>query len=247
MIIILVLVGGSAIGGVVKALIEKFGGKDSSEYRKKRTDSKEADRPQPARSGHPPARPARPAHPPARPTHPPARPVATRSEAQPVARPLPTRPIAQLSQGESAAPAIPRPQRRSPPQRPVARPAPETARQTPARPTRQVRVKQPRPARSPAPRPELTLQESMREFDERGSSLVDHHLTTALPSEGVAHPSTELAHPDEQIAEDRTLDLDAIRTPTPRALRQAIIMNEILGPPLALRPGNGSGSTDPFS
>ena len=84
----------------------------------------------------------------------------------------------------------------------------------------------------------------MREFAERESSITDHHLTTAAPSEGVIHPSTETVHSVEPIQEDDVLDLDAIRTPTPAALRQAIVMNEILSPPLALRQGDGAGTPE---
>jgi hypothetical protein len=68
------------------------------------------------------------------------------------------------------------------------------------------------------------------------SVVEKRHVEPAKPSEEVVHPKTEDTHAyaidDSALAEE----LLAIRHPTRAALRQAIVMNEILGPPIALRP-----------
>jgi hypothetical protein len=150
---------------------------------------------------------------PARPAHPPARPTPARPRLQPAIEP----PVAQA-----------RPARPVPPS--VARPAPPTPRRPVPRPT---------PSQSVRPRPK-PVANSERDLSERHlakleSTVTERHLKTTPPSEDVVHPATEAAHAYEHAVSGIDEEMEAIRRPTRAALRRAIVMNEILGPPVGLR------------
>jgi hypothetical protein len=77
---------------------------------------------------------------------------------------------------------------------------------------------------------------SERHLRHMHSVVEKRHVEPAKPSEDVIHPRTEDTH---AYAIDHSADSEellAIRNPTRAALRQAIVMNEILGPPISLRP-----------
>ena len=153
---------------------------------------------------------------PARPAHPPARSMPARPRLQPAT---------ELSEAE-ARPAQPVPPFVATsvpptPRRPVARPSP----------SRSVRAK----PRAAAQHERDLSEHHLAKFH---SGLEERHLKAAAPSEGVIHPGTEAAHVDASVVSRVDEEMDAIRHPTRTALRRAIVMNEILGPPISLRPPN---------
>jgi hypothetical protein len=77
---------------------------------------------------------------------------------------------------------------------------------------------------------------SERHLAKLESTITERHLRTTLPSEDVVHPATEAGHVDEGPVSGIGEEMDAIRHPTRAALRRAIVMNEILGTPVGLRP-----------
>ena len=193
-IVILVIIGLSALGSIAKPLIKKFGGKDPDELRKRQMEQRVEQRA------------------PARPAHPPARPMPARPRLQPAIEP----PVAQARPARSVPPSVP---------------APPTPRRPSPRPT---------PSQSTRPRPK-PVANSERDLSERHlakleSTITERHLRTTLPSEDVAHPATEALHAYEHAVSGVDEEMEAIRHPTRAALRRAIVMNEILGPPVGLRP-----------
>jgi hypothetical protein len=157
---------------------------------------------------------------PARPAHPAARPAQPRP---PIATAEPARPVAQTPSIEPAIPPRVRPTTRPTPTRPIARARPAHAR---------------RPASEDVPYAEVSLEPDLseRHLRELQTRVEKRHIDAAKPSEEVVHPKTEDAHAyaiDHSAHEEELL---AIRHPTRAFLRQAIVMNEILGPPIALRP-----------
>ncbi len=143
------------------------------------------------------------------------------------ARPMPARPRPQPATELSEAKA--RPAQPVPPF--VATSVPPTPRRPVARPSpsRSVRVK----PRAAAQHERDLSEHHLAKFH---SELEERHLKAATPSEGVMHPGTEAAHVEASVVSHVDEEMDAIRHPTRTALRRAIVMNEILGPPISLRP-----------
>lgn len=162
----------------------------------------------------------------------------------PTARPMPRpgRPT------ETAYPRVPTPQARprpAPPrpvatQPPFARPQPQRAPQPPhaPQPPRAPQPPAPRPVEvrfEPPPPPKPTPKRRTKQPATRTPAvakaadepLARHHLEL---STDVAHPHTEL---DALVLGESD---DPIRHPTRDDLRYAILMNEVLGPPVSLRP-----------
>jgi hypothetical protein len=222
-IVVLVLVGGSALGSIGKWLIEKTSPK---------TDRKPDDGGRTAAAGtgagqaepSVPRRRAPSARPVARPmpgTEPQETPVP-----RPQARPLPPSPTARpyVSQEPPKPAVVPLPERKPrpvkpPPVRPVMKPAPAPPpkRRTPRVPSR--------PKKRKLGRLEPGLHPTLGEEEDRKFELREHRL-------GKLQAQAEVEPEPEEVVEG----YDPIRSPTRRSLRHAILMREILGPPVALRP-----------
>ena len=149
---------------------------------------------------------------PVRPAHPPARPMPARPRPQPATE-------VPVSEARPAQPFPPF----------VAKSAPPTPRRPVARPS---------PSRSVRAKPKVVVERDLseRHLAKLESEITERHIRIAAPSEGVTHPGTEAAYVDASLVSRVDEGLDAIRHPTRTALRRAIVMNEILGPPISLRP-----------
>lgn len=209
LIIILVIIGASVLGPIAKGLIKHFGGKDPAEALKRRAERSSVPRLQPARPTYRPAK-SMPERPDVRP------PVAQVPLATPVApgrlggrRPLPV--------GRSfPVPAAPGP---------MASPASSSAgRIAPAATV----VARPERDRSGPAVPERDLEESEL-------SVEDADLIVEIPSEGAVRQRAATAEV-RRVRPKTGGEAIVVRRPTRAALRTAIVMNEILGPPIALRP-----------
>ncbi|MHC4698020.1 MAG: hypothetical protein ACYTFA_14905 [Planctomycetota bacterium] len=217
-IVILLIIGGSILGPVAKWLIAKT-----------RRDAEEE--PGKIGSGGQEAKP--------RPRVPPARPVARAMPVGDRQRETPEPPLATPSPTHrTARPAVPQE-----PTRPVTPPPPKV---TPQRPAEQ--PPRPRPARPPARRAPAPAVRSERrvspESKPRRPQRKEPSLHVTLGEEedrkfakrerelGTLRVQSEL----ETSAVEAPGEFDAVRNPTRRSLRQAILMREILGPPLAMRP-----------
>ena len=241
LIVVILLIGGSALGGVAKTLINKFGGKASGE-------DESASKPD-GRSATPLRQ---------QPMHPVARPMPQRrgEQGQATARPYPLQPATPMPSDQASPPSlvrrgraalpsetvaqpvarIPTPSRRMPP--PLVQPAEPGARPRPvAVEPRSIPPRQRPPQAAPAPQPKRRAKVRARastkpkEAETTLGTLADRHLEV---SAGLLHPDTEAIKRVQRVA------VDPIRRPTRQGLRRAIIMNEILGPPIALRPPDDS-------
>ncbi len=220
LIVILLIIGGSILGPVAKWLIAKTSRDREDKPKGIGVDQREAERRAPRR-WVPPARPV------ARPM-----PVAGQkleAAQRPQAMPLPPRPVARpvVSQ-EPARPVIPPPPRVKP-QHPVEQQMPPRAPPPPAqRPPQRVagseRRVSPRPQKRKSQRAEQRLHVTLGEDVDRKFAKRDREL-------GSQRVHSEAETPTEQTVGE----FDEVRHPTRRSLRQAILMSEILGPPLALR------------
>lgn len=231
LIIYLVVIGGSMLGGISQWLIRKFSRESSDDTGGPRQEHR------PGRSPAPPGRRPESARPVARPM--PRASDRARSEPQrPVAKPLPPRPV----QRPTATPAEKRPARTHRPVQPVARepvrrrPAPPPPAAPPPKPpppkpapprSAQVQQRAPKPAKRKAKRRARGPVDVVSEADvER--ALADRDFEHALPDAGPYGHSQQTSWLGDLAAQ-----------PTRKALRQAIVMSEVLGRPLALRqPGD---------
>ncbi len=152
--------------------------------------------------------------------------------ARPVARPMPTpgqrgeavaRPTVSPEQGP-ATPVIPPPPRVTPRHPPV-RPVPPPAKRPPVRVARSQRRISVKPKESKLRHLEPALDATLGEEEDAKFAKRARELGT-LRTERTAELVPEIVHGE----------FDPVRRPTRRSLRQAILMKEILGPPLALRP-----------
>jgi hypothetical protein len=221
----------SALGWLAKKLIEYFGG-PKAERKETRPDVMEAEEIEepadvyPAGTGP-------------RPMPPPARPATGRRGPRPVARPYPT-PTA-------------------PPTRPVPRPghaAPPTVERRPAPPPVTPRPQQPPPSppfeRRPPRELHLDLPSERVETKRRSTRRRAGLPSKRAPRERKRRPKLkrgveiEILEPSlaQRFAPRKTRDVQGeqdellafVQHPTRQSLRQAIVMNEILGPPVGLRP-----------
>lgn len=234
-IVILVIVAGSILGPVAKWLIAKTGG--GAEDEPKAIPGARGEVKELAPRGRVPS-------------------------ARPVAQPMPTpgqrreaaaRPHAPLARDSQVAPSTAGGARRDPRTGvPTARPTvsqepgpatpviPPPPRVTPRRPPV-------RPAPPPAERPPVRVARSQRRISVKPKESKLSHLEPTLDTT-LGEEDTKFAKRADQLGtlrRERTAELvpevvpdefDAVRHPTRRSLRQAILMKEILGLPLALRP-----------
>ncbi len=133
------------------------------------------------------------------------------------------RPTVSQEQGP-ATPVIPPPPRVTP-RRPPARPAPPPAKRPPAQVARSQGRISVKPKESKLRHLQPTLDATLGEEEDTKFAKRARELGT-LRVERTAELVPEVVHGE----------FDPIRNPTRRWLRQAILMREILGPPLALRP-----------
>ncbi len=203
--IIAVLIGMSVFGAVAKWLIKQFGGKVPGQT------PEEAQTPR-TQQPRPAARPS---------VQPPARP-----------RPAPARPVVQAPRIEpGTSTAQPRPPTIRPRPVPIQLQRPQSIQPVRPEPT-------PQPAREPAPvsgHPSTLGTIRQRHLDTYDSPIDERHLDVAMPSEGVVHPSTEAGYAEVSAEHGTLIGLGLSTRPSVIALRRAIVMSEILGPPLALR------------
>ncbi len=216
-VILILVVGGSALGSVSKKLIEHFGSKES---------------PSPESEDFPGRIPG-----PARPDHPPARPMPARGSQPPPAHPAPLRPLVleRVPDKRVTPPLV------APTDTPVARPAPKTLH--PASPTDEPaqsrRGVPPAPAKRRPARRASRSAETVAATASHGFEPTDH-LPHLDPEEHLGHlaPEGHLGNLDvteQTVVETKDELLDQVRRPSRAALRRAIVMSEILAPPLALR------------
>jgi len=220
-IVVVLIFGGSALGALAKWIIAKLNPETPEKLERAEEDK--------------PERQAAPARPVARPMPPVAFP------ARPVARPMPPQPVAQRPAGGEWVFQDPsRPTARQPLDEPR-RAAPESPRPpAPVVPPVVIRVEPAasRPARSVARKakrhiPKTTARTPERDLREEGDREFDR----------LDHQVWDVDTPDSKAAlvvVEVCDEFDPIRRPTRRSLRRAIIMKEILGPPLALRPRDES-------
>lgn len=123
-----------------------------------------------------------------------------------------------------AIPVIPPPPRVTP-RRPPVRPAPPPAKRPPARVARSQRRISAKPKESKLRHLEPTLEATLGKEEDTKFAKRARQLGT-LRTERTAELVPEVVHSE----------FDPVRHPTRRSLRQAILMKEILGLPLALRP-----------
>lgn len=252
LIIIVLIFGGSVIGGFLKWLVARFRdeAQDQVEPQRRTPGTKTDVRPKAATPSPPAARPM------------PQRPQAR--ERPPVARPMPSQRIARAP--EQGRPPIPVPSMRKPlrtqptrrrppvpgstgsrrrvlpPDQPLT-PRPSEPDHHRAQPPKQVSSPTslaPKTASAPAPTSSM---------EQRGGRL--HHLDPEGHL-GNLEPEGHVGHLVEKARTVRGTDLTdvegefgSLRRPTRRALRRAVIMNEILGPPLGLRPMDQMGYRNP--
>jgi hypothetical protein len=217
LIVILLIVGGAALRPVLNWLIAKASPNAKDALEKTAGDPGKSKPPAPGRRG-PTARPV-------------ARPMPVSGQASEVARP--PRGMSPASRMEvEEVPTLT-------PAKPVIAP-PSTRR--PAK-----RQTQPRPAPLPSSRPPVPAAESrastsaksgkraskraQKKSPPRPVREVHHELKVHVHGRGTPQTTTEEGESTTACVDE----LDAVRHPTRRSLRQAILMSEILGPPLALR------------
>ena len=211
-IIVLVIVAGSALGGIVKAITAKLN---------RSREEVEAERDLQERQTSP-RRMDRPAPPVARPMPPRRRPPPVMQ--RPVARPFnPPAPQSQTAPQPEVSTTLP----------PMVKTILETfldvdiERQPPQpRPTSLQPPPRPRPAKSKVPKPAVGRR-SIEEREERKAKLVEKRIGRVEPhvASAVSPPS-----PDDSGS--------MFERPTHADWRRAVVLNEILSPPLALRPPN---------
>lgn len=224
-IIVLLVVGGSAFGAISKKLIEAFTPKE-------RGDSAHPPRPAPPRP-----RPPRPTTTPptVRPTPPSARP---RREPPPIERPT----VLETILGGEIPEAIPIP---TEPKRPTPK-AERSGSAPPHRPTPPRRPPMPKPRHSESV-PSVPPGEARR--GRVISAVEDDRTKRGIRTPTAAPIDVPFGQLESAIAEEidsaaasagvRTssgVALPGVGSPTPANLRQAILLCEILGPPVALRP-----------
>jgi hypothetical protein len=197
-IILLLVIGGSALASIAKPLIKKFGGQDPEESAQQRRERQ---------AGRSPAARPRPAQP-----------------AAPVARPMPPRPVVPKAR---AAPTVATPA----PVQPIPR---EPAEKRPPYPVRRPSVPLARPR--PVEKPQRVRLVADHDLGRLEAKVAQRHLESAAPSRRVVHPKTEADHAATRPSLEFDRLLASIRHPTRTALRQAIVMSEILSPPVGLRP-----------
>jgi len=240
-VVIIMVIGASAFGAVSKKLIKAFTPEESDEaVSKKSPEGQVPPRPGPVQRPAPPARPV------ARPM--PVTPTSEASPLPPVARPVPPRPV-RRSQVERQrgllGEAEPPPARASQP-RPVARPMPKPApRQAPDWSERPAAPhKPPRPTR--IEKSVGRLGEGVRDEEQRFESAIDErvgHLEPVVIEEieefdaaiddrvGHVGPAGEMP----QVARRRSGRVPFFGRHTASELQCAVLMREILGPPVAFR------------
>lgn len=243
-IVIVLVIGASVFGAISKKLIKVFTPEESDEAGSKKPPGGQAlPRPGPAR------RPAPPAQPVARPM--PGTPTAEVSTLPPVARPARPRPARRPQvepQRDLLAEAEPPPVRAQQPRpvaRPVPRPAPRPApapewRERPAAPHRP-----PRPTRIEKSVDRLGA--GVREEDRRFESAIDERVGILEPAvveeaeefdaaidDRVGHVGPEGDMP--RVARRPSGRAPFFGRPTASDLQHAVLMREILGPPVSLRP-----------
>ena len=245
MVVLIVVIAGSVLGGISKKLIEKFS--------KDKTQRPEIGRPERRSQGAP-------SHPRVPPAHPVARPLPSREEAQrPTDRPVaqrhaPPPPVELVELEVVLPPVVPRPPaapRRpaaqqplaGPPQVPTAAPSPrprrEPAQRSATKPRRGRRI-----ARKPGETPYDGVEAGLGHLEPTVEGRLGH-LESALEDETVeveaavedrlGHMDSDLDVVDPTSARSRRRTGLLARRPTRRALQHAVLMREILGPPLALR------------
>ncbi len=216
-IIVILVVGGSAFGAVGKKLIKMFTPEESHGETARRGA---------AGSGHaPPGAPRRSVQP-----------------AHPVARPMPSSPLPGSipPAGPLGKPPVSRSQPELPPYGP---PSPKrTARPIPSR-----RRATPRPATAEGRLGHLiSAVEQTGGLDEATAEQRLGHLESAVKQRGdslEAAVEQRLGHVESGLekrpgAARGPLPIPVIGRPTPQTLRQGIVLREILGPPVSLRPPN---------
>ena len=245
MVVLGVIIAGSVLGPVAKKLIEKFSPVKEQEPGTGRPKQRGQGAPSPPR--------VPPAHPVARPLPPQLGPQ--RPAARPVARGhVPPPPVEQFELEVVLPPVTPHP--RTAPRRPAAQQPPTRPPQVPTA------APPPRPRREPAQR-SATKPERGRRIARKPSetpydgvearlghlepTVADRlgHLESALEDETVeveaavedrlGHMDSDLDVVDPTSARSRRRTGLLARRPTRRALQHAVLMREILGPPLALR------------
>jgi len=220
----------SALGWLAKKLIEHFGG-PKAEGKEIETDVVEAEEVEEPREVYP-------AGPIARPMPSPVQPTTGGRQPRPVARPYPT---------QTAPPTRPvtHPGRAAPPivgRRPVSPPVASRPQQPPPtppsqrRPPPELHVDLPseqaeKELTSERRRMRLPSEQPSRERKRRPKREREAEFETVQPSLAQRLPPREAR---ELSAEDEEL-LAFIQHPTQQSLRQAIVMNEILGSPVGLR------------
>ena len=220
-IVILLIIGGSILGPVAKWLIAKTRRDAEEEPGKIGSGGQEAG-PRAPRPRVPPAHPvARPMQVGGRQRETPEPPLATPSPSRRTARPA-------VSQ-EPARPVTPPPPK-APPRRPVEqpprpRPAPPPAKRTPAPAVTSERRVSPESKPRRPQRKEPSLHVTLGEDEDRKFAKRERELGTLRVQ---SEPETSAVQTPGEF--------DVVRNPTRRSLRQAILMREILGPPLSLRP-----------
>jgi len=207
-IIVVAIILGSVFQGLGKAIIKKL------------TEMKEADAlercdpadPQPAsRERRPPA--AQP-----RPNRPVASPFPNRPETSKRPSPSPMQAPRPIARPVFDTPSVPSP---TDAPRPVARRAAPRAKPQPTRRANAGGLRAHKPHDMPAPKPA-----PKHRFKKKHESVAEHHLQL---SDEVAHPSTESAYHEPPQVRARLPKL------TRSTLRDAVILREVLGPPVALR------------
>ena len=218
-IIIVLVIGSSVLAPVVKKLIAAFGNKGEAGEKNKREPLPPATKRQPA--------------------HPVARPLPQRG--QPIEREAMTVDAIPVPPHTSTGDAIDRPR-----PEPVARPRPvqrqepaqrvETARpvareEQPARPTRPTaRTEQPTRPAQPTPRPKPSRRR------ERTHAAQPTKPRRAQEDSHYARPHSETELEWGERPAKQTIDMERITHPTNAEWRRAVLLSEILAPPLAPRP-----------
>jgi hypothetical protein len=242
-IVIIMVIGASAFGAISKKLIKAFTPEEPDEAGAKKPPAEQAPPlPKPVRRSAPPARPV------ARPM--PGAPRSDTSTFPPVARPVPPRPVrhSQVEQRRDLLAEAEPPPVRTPQPQPVARPAPTPAprpapapewRERPAAPH-----KPPRPTRieKSVDRVGARVREEERQFE----SAIDERVGILEPAvveeveefdaaidDRMGHIGPEGSMP--QVARRPSGRAPFFGRPTASELQHAVLMREILGPPVALR------------
>ncbi len=255
-IIVLLVIGGSVFGTISKKLIEVFSPKDSD-----KAEGTSGDHAGGPKQPVPPRRRVRPSHPVARRL--PLPPSAPTPAPPTIGRPLPSSTLPTealneatplpMSKERGTAPTSPAVETPEQPVSPWAestppRPAPPRTK----RPARSTFVP-PRGVSAPATTEErlghlTSTVESTMGLKEMGAEKRLGHLESAIADRGdelAAAVEGRLGHvdpgfPAPRAAAGKRATIPGIGRTTPRALRQAILLREILGPPVSLQPPGGS-------